>query len=325
MAQTTTFFVPHSLLNQIVGRGGSTLRDLRSRFSVDIQLPKPDEEVSCVTVSGTEEGVESCRQALEELLNLPVGTEPLQTITLGVPRRRYGAIIGAQGATLKGLMKECRAAIDVPRADAPGDVTVQGLPADCARAQEKIEELVRDKVPVLDTKTGAPAKMPRPPGFDLATKEPIRYSLFFPDSGNGSEGSAISTFLKFLDSPLKTCDVCVYTITDDRISRRLLDAKRLWGVRVRIITDIVQAEAQGSDIHEFEHAGIEVRMGGTPECHMHHKFCILDGTVLMNGSFNWTSNASGSNSENVMVTNEVVFVQPFQQHFEERWATFAPK
>ncbi len=36
---------------------------------------------------------------------------------------------------------------------------------------------------------------------------------------------------------------------------------------------------------------------------MHHKFAVLDGTLLLNGSFNWTKNASQNNNENIMITN----------------------
>ncbi len=52
---------------------------------------------------------------------------------------------------------------------------------------------------------------------------------------------------------------------------------------------------------------------------MHHKFVVLDGTTLLNGSYNWTRSAAAHNEENVVVTSEAKLVQTFAQHFAEMW------
>jgi len=57
--------------------------------------------------------------------------------------------------------------------------------------------------------------------------------------------------------------------------------------------------------------------------HMHHKFVVLDGVVLMNGSFNWTRAASTENQENVIITNDETFVRLFQAEFARLWDSFA--
>src|SRR5262245_55153978 len=48
----------------------------------------------------------------------------------------------------------------------------------------------------------------------------------------------------------RTADVCVFTITDDRITRAILDAHRR-KVAVRVITDADKQHDAGSDIHKF--------------------------------------------------------------------------
>lgn len=67
-------------------------------------------------------------------------------------------------------------------------------------------------------------------------------------------------------------------------------------------------------------AGIEVRTNTTGL--MHHKYCILDGICVLNGSFNWTSTAASENAENVMVTADRSFVDKFQRHFEQMWNSY---
>ena len=56
-------------------------------------------------------------------------------------------------------------------------------------------------------------------------------------------------------SARQTADVCVFTVTDDRITRAILDCHRR-GVRVRIITDNEKAFDPGSDVGRLREAGV---------------------------------------------------------------------
>ena len=119
-------------------------------------------------------------------------------------------------------------------------------------------------------------------------------------------------------SSSRTIDVCVYTITDNRIKRALLDAHRR-GIELRIITDDEKIDDLGSDIYDLRDEGIEVAIDRGPEF-MHHKFAIFDRSILLNGSFNWTRGASERNHENVIVTDDRRLVGQFSGKFEELWA-----
>ena len=116
-------------------------------------------------------------------------------------------------------------------------------------------------------------------------------------------------------------DVCVFTITDDRIAACVLDAHRR-GVKVRVITDNDKALDEGSDIGRIARAGIPVRQDLT-EHHMHHKFAIFDRNVMLTGSYNWTRAAANFNAENVVVTNDPRLLAAFQAHYEELWTKYA--
>ncbi|NUO48474.1 MAG: endonuclease [Polyangiaceae bacterium] len=117
-------------------------------------------------------------------------------------------------------------------------------------------------------------------------------------------------------------DVCVFTITDDRIAEAVIAAHRR-GVRVRVVTDNDKAFDEGSDIRRLEAAGIEVREDRT-EFHMHHKFAIFDQRVLLTGSYNWTRGAARFNEENVIITDDARLVGPFGREFAALWGRLAP-
>ena len=120
---------------------------------------------------------------------------------------------------------------------------------------------------------------------------------------------------------VRSADVCVFTITDDRISDAILEAHGR-GVAIRIVTDNEKAEDLGSDINRFERAGIPVRVDRT-RFHMHHKYAIFDSKSLLTGSYNWTRGAADSNEENVIVTADARLLTAFAKSFEHLWISLA--
>ena len=127
----------------------------------------------------------------------------------------------------------------------------------------------------------------------------------------------------------RTADLCVFTITDDRITRAILDVHRR-GAKVRVISDNEKCHDPGSDVHKLRAAGIPVKMDDAPagrsdpgiNGHMHHKFAIFDGARLLNGSYNWTRGAADMNYENVVDTADAKLVAAFAAEFERLWNRF---
>jgi mitochondrial cardiolipin hydrolase len=112
-------------------------------------------------------------------------------------------------------------------------------------------------------------------------------------------------------------DLCVFTLSDDRISSEILAAFQR-GVAVRLITDNDKAYDAGSDVSELARRGVPVVVDQTP-AHMHHKFAVFDGTWLLNGSYNWTRSAAQVNEENLVICNDPTLVRQFSDEFESLW------
>ena len=115
-------------------------------------------------------------------------------------------------------------------------------------------------------------------------------------------------------------DICVFTITDDRVTDCIVDAHAR-GVRVRVISDNDKAHDPGSDLHRMKRADLPVAFDRTPD-HMHHKFAVFDNRVLVSGSYNWTRSASDRNEENIIVTSDERLVQKFSRRFDALWKGF---
>ena len=147
-----------------------------------------------------------------------------------------------------------------------------------------------------------------------------------PPKGEASEAyfspgnDCLDAILRAFEGARERVDVCVFTITDDRIRDAMLRAKRR-GVALRVITDNDKALDEGSDVKALERAGVAVRIDLT-EAHMHHKFALFDARRILTGSYNWTRSAANFNAENVLVTADPTLVRAFSDAFEALWARY---
>ena len=134
------------------------------------------------------------------------------------------------------------------------------------------------------------------------------------------EDDCVGRIADLLVTAKQTVDICVFTITDNRISDAITSAHRR-GVRVRIISDDDKAFDKGSDIGHLRSRGIDCRVDKT-EHHMHHKFSIFDHRLLLTGSYNWTRSAALSNEENFIISGDPRLLKAFAGIFDGLWESF---
>lgn len=125
------------------------------------------------------------------------------------------------------------------------------------------------------------------------------------------------TIIRQINDSVSSLLICVFTISDDRISDTLI-YKHSQGVNIQVITDNDKCYDLGSDIEKLCKAGIDVRVDKTPY-HMHHKFAIIDNKTVLTGSYNWTRSAAVNNHENLILSTEKQVVKKFKQEFEKLW------
>jgi HKD family nuclease len=92
------------------------------------------------------------------------------------------------------------------------------------------------------------------------------------------------------------------------------------GVKVKILcSDTHQNRSQSATTNALRHCGVDIRLCTMPRTSnfMHHKFCIIDQSIVLNGSFNWSKNASRSFENLLVIKDEPQVVTQFLSEFNK--------
>jgi phosphatidylserine/phosphatidylglycerophosphate/cardiolipin synthase-like enzyme len=90
-----------------------------------------------------------------------------------------------------------------------------------------------------------------------------------------------------------------FSFTSDRIGDAMIERHRS-GIRVSGVFEKTGSGTQYSEYMKMRMAGIDVVLDRNVGL-MHHKVIIIDGTIVIMGSYNFSKNASRNNDENVLV------------------------
>lgn len=96
----------------------------------------------------------------------------------------------------------------------------------------------------------------------------------------------------------KTIDLAVAWLTDEDILRVLAQRAEA-GILVRII--ICNSKENFKNTYKFkDFLRFQGKLFVTTDPFMHHKFCVIDDTIVINGSYNWSYTAR-TNEENILL------------------------
>ncbi len=117
--------------------------------------------------------------------------------------------------------------------------------------------------------------------------------LFSPDMRVGDHIVAL------LQSAEENIHIMAFNLTLDKIAETIL-RRAGEGIDVQGLFDAAQSQNQGSDVARFEDFGLDVMLDGNPR-KMHHKVIIVDESIVITGSYNFSRNAEEKNDENVLI------------------------
>ena len=121
-----------------------------------------------------------------------------------------------------------------------------------------------------------------------------------------------------IDAAGRRIDAAIYTFTSRPLAQALVDAHKR-AVRVRILLDPSNASGEYSKAAYLINNGVDVRVERGVGL-MHHKFALVDDSIIITGSFNWTASAETDNDENVLLlTGFPATYRAYSREFERIW------
>jgi phosphatidylserine/phosphatidylglycerophosphate/cardiolipin synthase-like enzyme len=95
------------------------------------------------------------------------------------------------------------------------------------------------------------------------------------------------------------------------------------GVDVRGVMDNTQAAHPASEFQRLLDAGAELRLDGEGGS-LHHKVLVIDETIVVTGSYNFSANAEERNDENTLVIHDADLASEFVAEFWRIWELAKP-
>lgn len=129
--------------------------------------------------------------------------------------------------------------------------------------------------------------------------------------------------VKLLDGAQREILVQAYSFTSAPIAKALRDAHKR-GVAILVILDKSQRTERYSSADFLAHAGIPVFIDAAHAI-AHNKVMLIDQTILVTGSFNFTKAAQERNAENLLVLQgDAGLLQRYRENFDTHRAHAEP-
>jgi phosphatidylserine/phosphatidylglycerophosphate/cardiolipin synthase-like enzyme len=133
-----------------------------------------------------------------------------------------------------------------------------------------------------------------------------------------SEGEVDTRLIELIGSARRSLDFLAFSFTSEPITAAIVERARA-GVQVRGVFEAQQAQGCCPQAYEaLRDAGLDVRLDGNIY-RMHHKVIILDGQIVIAGSYNFSGAAERSNDENVLVLHNAAIAAQYLAEFQRVW------
>ncbi|MEO0223576.1 MAG: phospholipase D-like domain-containing protein [candidate division WOR-3 bacterium] len=130
-------------------------------------------------------------------------------------------------------------------------------------------------------------------GNNIITIDGLRIENYFSPQDKPSR-----RIIEIINNSKKTIDFMAFSFTHDRIAKAIISAYER-GVKVSGLFEKRQI-SKFSEYEKFKNLRMNVYLDKNPK-NMHNKVIIIDSSIVITGSYNFSSNADNDNDENVLI------------------------
>ena len=138
------------------------------------------------------------------------------------------------------------------------------------------------------------------------------------------EGDCSERVIQEVELATQSVHVAVYAFTNTDIAASLVQAAARPGVEVLVLTEETQTTSDAAQVvlRTLKEGGITPRLAFKSDCScgsqsgiMHHKFTVIDGQRVLNGSYNYSCTATYCSDENIVTSRDAQLAESFEAEF----------
>lgn len=130
------------------------------------------------------------------------------------------------------------------------------------------------------------------------------------------KGGCKNQIIYWISRANRSVHVLIYSFTLSEIADALIEAKNR-GIDVKVVFEKDQV-SKYSQYFRLARAGVSVRNDTNPN-YMHNKVAIIDGVIVLTGSYNWSDSAEYYNNENLIIIRDEDVASMYESIFEKLW------
>ena len=132
-----------------------------------------------------------------------------------------------------------------------------------------------------------------------------------------AEDHVVSNLIALVNDAQVSVRFLAFSFTDYPLAKAMID-RAAAGVDVKGVYETFGSTSTGSEMKTFWCAGVPVRQDGNGSF-LHDKIIIIDNSIVVTGSLNYSSNADDSNEENVVILDNAEIAALYLLEFEKLW------
>lgn len=129
---------------------------------------------------------------------------------------------------------------------------------------------------------------------------------------------AAAAVVDVIDQSQSEVLVQAYGFTHNGIAQALIRAHQR-GVKVRVLLDQKSETSNRYVIEQMVNNDLVWRLDGKHAI-AHNKVIVVDSSIVITGSFNFTNSAQTRNAENLLVLKSLELADSYKQNWEQHWA-----